>query len=239
MRFFLKFPFRLALFWCFATLLPGSLALSAKEPKSGKPDGKPLLRIVCVTSLEDGQEIVIASRDEDENWHEHGTTKLRSSFISEWLPARGGDLHIAIRMDGGLRSICRFTYPSTTRRALAILLPDSSTRTYRADVIDPAELKFTKGLTLLVNYSPRPGAVALGNFRTKLKPGERKIVKARPEANGMYRMMAAYANGEKELVPCYDRYVSSNLETRDIVFLLPDSTLGLKVFSLSEFGPFE
>lgn len=224
---------------CLAALFLGAFALSAAEPKSGEPDGKPLLRIVCVTSLEDNQEIVIASRDDKENWHEHGEATLRSSFISDWLPARGGELHLALRGGAGLRSICRFTYPSAARRAIAVLLPDPAKRTYSADVIDPVQMKFTKGLTLLVNYSPLPGAVVLGGFKTKIKPGERMLVRPRPEENGMYRMMAAYTNAEKELVPCFDRYVSSNRETRDIVFLLPDPTLGLKVFSLSEFGPFE
>ena len=65
------------------------------------------------------------------------------------------------------------------------------------------------------------------------------IVKPEPEANDMYRMMAAYANDRKEFVPCFDRYVASNPESRDIIFLLPNQTTGLKFFSLSEFGPFD
>ena len=55
----------------------------------------------------------------------------------------------------------------------------------------------------------------------------------------MYRMLAAYSGENKELIPCYDRYIPINKDARDILFLLPDPTLGLKVFSLSEFGPFD
>ena len=177
-----------------SAILLGSLTLAvaqADQAPPGKKESKPQLRIICVASLSEDQETILASRDDEGNWQEHGAFELRSSFI-----------------------------------------------TYSADVIDPGKLNFIKGSTLVVNYSALPGAVVLGAARTSIKSGERLILKPKPDANGMYRMMAAYSDSNKELVPCYDRYVSSNEEARDIILLLPDPTLGLKVFSLSEFGPF-
>ncbi len=52
----------------------------------------------------------------------------------------------------------------------------------------------------------------------------------------MYRMLAGYKDAEEEWVVCYDRYVSSNPESREFLFLLPDEILGLRVLSLPEFG---
>lgn len=225
-----------------ALILLGSLSFAASETNptpSDHKETKPQLRFVCVSSQTEDQEVVLASRDENGGWQEHGAIKLRSSLISEWLPARAGELHLALRSGGELQSICRFTYPEGARRALVVLLNDPLKKTYTADVIDPGKLKFIKGATLLVNYSALPGAVVLGSFKTRINPGERMIIKPEPDTNGMYRMMVAYADETKELVPCYDRYVSSNNEARDILLLLPDATLGLKVFSLSEFGPFD
>lgn len=226
-----------ALFLAFLSPAIGQDSVADANPK--EQARKPQLRFVCVSSLSEDQEVILASQDEKGAWQEYGSLKLRSSLITEWLPAHTGELHLALRVTDGLKSIGRFTYPEGAQRALAVLLPDPVKKTYRADVIDPAKLKFIKGSALLINYSPLPGAVILGSLKTRVKPGERLIVKPEPEANGMYRMMVAYAEEKEKLVPCYDRYVSSNQDARDIIFLLPDPTLGLKVFSLSEFGPFE
>lgn len=217
-----------------------TFAVAQTDPApSAKKESKPQLRVICVSSLSEDQETILASRDEEGNWQELGSFKLRSSFISGWMPANPGELHLALRGAGGLKSICRFTYPDGATRALVVLLPNPVKKGYSADVINPGKLKFTKGSTLMVNYSSIHGAVVLGSVKTRIKPGERLIVKPKPDANGMYRMMAAYSDTKNELVPCYDRYVSSNQEARDIILLLPDPAAGLKVFSLSEFGPFE
>lgn len=225
----------------FAVLLFGLLVPTmGQEPDANpkKQEAKPQLRFICVSSLSEDQEVILASRDEKNTWQEYGTIKLRSSLITDWLPAHTGELHIALRAGGELQSICRFIYPAGSKRALAVLLPGPLKKTYRADVIDPAKLRFVKGSALLVNYSPLNGLVMLGATKTQIKPGERRIIKPSPDANGMYRMLVGYSDAEKTLVPCYDRYVGSNNDARDIIFLLPDPTLGLKVFSLSEFGPF-
>lgn len=229
----------------FMTLPPclvGLIAVVMVQLVHGESDQKekePQLRFICVSSLNEGQEIVVASRDEEGSWQEYANFKARPSFITGWLPADTGELHLAVRDSGDLLSIGRFTYPSATKRALAVLISDPSKMTYNVDVFDPGKLKFIKGSTLLINYSSLPGAIVLGEFKGRVKPGERMTIKPKPEANGMYRMMAAYYDTRKELIPCYDRYVSTNKEARDIIFLLPDPTLGLKVFSLSEFGPFD
>jgi hypothetical protein len=52
----------------------------------------------------------------------------------------------------------------------------------------------------------------------------------------MYRMLVAYEDEKRQPVPCYDRYVQGNPDSRDLLFLLPDPTLGIKVFSLPIFG---
>ena len=55
----------------------------------------------------------------------------------------------------------------------------------------------------------------------------------------MFRMLAAYETAEKKTVVCYDRYVPFNEHSRDILFLFSDKKLGIRVFSLAEFGPYE
>jgi hypothetical protein len=55
----------------------------------------------------------------------------------------------------------------------------------------------------------------------------------------MYRMLVAYPDADKKPVPCYDRYIPGNPDSRDLLFLFPDPTLGLKVFSLPMFGELE
>ena len=195
--------------------------------------------MICVSSLEENQELVLASKDEEGNWREYGSVKLRSTFISDWLPAATGPLHLATRGAEGLVSKCTFKYPEGTRRAILVLLPDVAKQRYQGDVIDPTKLDFAKGSTLLVNYSSTPGIAALGTNRGNAKPGERVVMKPKPGADGMYRMLVAYQDPKGALVPCYDRYIPHNVDSRDFLLLFPDPVAGLKVFSLSEFGPFE
>jgi hypothetical protein len=214
-------------------------ALSPAHAQSKTKETGPLLRVICTTALIPSQEVVIASRAEDGTWQEYGSLKLRSSSISEWLPARTGSLHLALRGAGELVSICPFTYPEGEQRALLILLPDTAKKVYRGDVINPGKLKFSKGNTLLVNYSPLVGTVMLGSRRASIKPGERLVMQPGPDPNGMFRMLVAYTNDSKQLVPCYDRYVGKNADSRDILLLFPDPVLGIRTYSLPEFGPFE
>src|SRR6478672_3250214 len=223
-----NFPARLL-----GVLLVGILPIVHAQPES--KESTPQLRIICVSSLVENQDVVLASRDDKGAWQEHANVKLRSSFISDWLPAHTGELHLALRGEGELQSICKFVYPDDAKRVMLVLLPDPVKKTYMGDVINPAKLKFAKGSTLLVNYSPMNASIMLGSVKTSVKPGERVIVKPVPDKNGMFRMLVAYTNENKQLVPCYDRYISNNEESRDLLLLLPDPTLGLRVYSLPEF----
>jgi hypothetical protein len=226
-----------------ACLLPGVLAIAMPSPARGqaaeKKDSAPQLRIICVASLSEDQEVILASRDEKGVWQEYRTLKLRSPFITDWIPAKTGELHLALRGSKELVSICRFTYPNDAQRALLVLLADSAKQGYLSDVINPAKMKFAKGSTLLVNYSATSGTVMLGSRRASFKPGEHLIVKPEPEANGMFRMLVAYTGKANELVPCHDRYVPYSDKSRDLLLLFPDPVLRLRTFSLPEFGPFD
>lgn len=217
----------------------GLLSIQSSPAVEDGKKGDPMLRIICVSSLSEDQKVVLASKNDKDEWTRHGELQLRSSLISDWLPGRDGELHLALNGPEGLKSICRFTFPPGARRAMVVLLPDQAKGTYQADVVDPGKLGFVKGSALLVNFSQLDGAVALGSYRTAIKPGQRMIAKPAADPNGMYRMLVVHTDAGGKKIPCYDRYVSSNPDARDIIFLLPDPTMGLRVFSLSEFGPFD
>lgn len=233
-------PFRLflklaALF--LSMLLPALGQEPGANPKAR--EGETQLRFVCVSSLGEQQEVVLASKDDQGQWMERGTVELRSSFITAWMPAAVGKLHLALREGDTLKSICEFNYPASARRALVILIADPQKNIYKADVVDPAILKFEKGSLLIVNFSSQPGVVLLGSEKVSVNPGKRVVAKPALEANGMYRMLLAYLDPERNVVPCYDRYTSGNPDSRKVLFLFPDPTLGLRVFSLPIFGDFE
>ena len=222
----------------FFALVMTTCAAPAETPEKSK--GGPMLRIVCVSSLAEKQDLVVASRNEAGEWKEFEPVTVRSSFVTDWLPCAEGPLYLAERgSDGQLAPKCSFTYPASARRAILVLLPDVKNGQYLGDIIDPAKLVFAKGSTLVVNYSDLPGVVLLGSRKAEVKQGGRAVVTPEAGADGMYRMLAAYQNKQGELVPCHDRYVSANQETRDLLLLFPDPTLGLRVYSLSEFGPFD
>lgn len=232
------FLFQATVLGCLALLT--NFLSAQQDAEAGEKKSVPLIRIICVASLAQEHEVIIASRDEEENWIEHSTVKLRSSSFSEWLPVTEGQLHIATRNGEEIRSICQITYPEDTKRAILVLLPDSVKRTYRGDLLDPAAMQFTKGSTLLINYSQLVGTVKLSAKLDQVKPGERKVMTPIPSPNGMFRMLIAYLNKDsQELIPCYDRYIGHNQAARTYLFLFPNATGGLHVFSLPEFGPFD
>lgn len=236
----LKIPVRsflLGLFCALALFVPKSHA-EPETPPEPKKTG-PLLRILCVAGLVEDEELSLASQDEKGNRHEFSKVKLRSSFISDWLPAATGSLDLFKQEGDAMVSKCHFNFPEGATRVILVLLPNKQKQTYQADVIDPSKLRFAKGSSLLINYSPLPGSVMLGSQRVTVKSGERIVSKPVAEANGMFRMLVAYADQENKVVPCYDRYLPYNPESRDFLLLFPDPTAGLRVYSLSEFGPYE
>jgi hypothetical protein len=198
-----------------------------------------MMRFLCVSSLTEDDMVILASKNEEGEWLEHGEIALRSSFITPWTKAVTGNMHITRREGEGLVSIGSFKLPENTRRSIVVLLPDPAKKRYKADLIDPTKFGFEKGMALVTNYSKVPALVMLGSRRVEVVPGGRVAARAVAGEDGMYRMVVGYQNEKKELVPCYDRYLAANPEARDILILFPDATTGLRVYSLSEFGPFE
>ena len=223
-----------------AALIPTAPAQQEQQAQgNNKEANKPRVRLICVATHSENQKVVLATKSEEGEWRELAETELKSPHISGWIPARPGRLLLAVREAEGLVEIGSFNYPAASKRAVVVVFPHTDKGKYRTEVFDPAKLGFVKGTTLAINYSGLQGAIVLGSQKATVKPGDSKVVKARPDANGMFRMLVAYANEKKETVVCYDRYIPVNEDSRYILFLLPDPTLGLRVFSLSEFGPFE
>lgn len=221
----------------FGLSLPALGQQPAADPK--EKEVKNRVRFICVSSLENEQQVVLASRNEKGEWQEFGAVKLRSSFVTDWLPAGAGELHLALREAEGLKSVCKFNYPASARRALVVLIADPQKKIYRADVIDPQKMEFGKGSVLIVNFSSQAGMVVLGSQKVSVGSGQRVVAKPGLESNGMYRMLVAYIDSEKKPVPCYDRYIPGNPDSRDMMFLFPDPTVGFKVFSIPMFGELE
>lgn len=228
----------LSMLWlvAIALFLPPAAFGQAVDTAVDAEKNKPKLRFVCISCLAEDQKVVLASHDEKGGWKELGEFSIRSSFITAWVPAMAGELHLALREEGTLKSICHFSYPAGTRRGMAILTADLKNQGYRANVIDPEKLAFAKGSVLLVNFSPQSGVVLLGSNKVAIQAGQQLVAKPALEDNGMYRMMVAYIGADKKPVPCYDRYTQGNPDSRDILFLLPDHMLGLRALSFPIFG---
>ncbi len=221
------------------TLLPAAFGQEL-ETAADSEKSKPKLRFICVSSLVEDQKVVLASRDEKGGWKELGELSIRPSFITDWVPVVAGELHLALREEGTLKSICHFSYPTGTRRGMAILAADPRNQEYRANVFDPEKIAFAKGSVLVVNLSPQTsGIVLLGSNKVTIQSGQQVVAKPALENNGMYRMMVAHLGADKKPVPCYDRYTSGNPDSRDILFLVPDPALGLRALSLPIFGELE
>lgn len=208
--------------------------------KSGsKSDGKkskPQLRFICATSLAEDQEVVLASSDEKGALVELGTVALRPSLVSDWLPAKVGDLHLALREEKSLKSIGQFQYPADTVRSLVVLIANVEKNTYDAVVVDPEKTGFIKGSVLIFNFSPHAGLVSLGAKEEKVAVGQQALAKPTLDENGMYRVTVSYLDADAKSVSCHDRFVSGNPNSRNMLFLLPDKTPGLRVISLPIFG---
>ena len=136
-------------------------------------------------------------------------------------------------------SLGSFKSGKKLHRAILVLMPDTTKKTYRINVINPEQLKFQKGKALILNYSKIIAVVKLGGKQKVVKPGQMRVVNIVANKDNMYRLLVSYVNKDKKVVACYDRFVSSNPKTRKFLLLFPDTHAGLRVFSLSEFGPFE
>lgn len=208
----------------------------AKSPDAGGNKNQAHLRLICVSSVAENQEVILASRNAKGKWKELATTVLRSSLITDWLPAQAGELHLAVREDGSLKSICQFTQPAASSRALAVLIADPEQNAYEAQLVDPKKTKFIEGSVLVCNFSTHPGLVFLGPTEEKVEAGQQRAVKPTLGDNGTYRMMVSYIDADGKSVETYDRQATGDPKSRGMLFLLPDKTLGLRVLELPFFG---
>ena len=212
----------------FGMLLP----VSAKD--EGAKEGV-RLRFICIASLAENQEVVLASTDDEGKWHEHGTICLRASSISEWMPAKVGELHLAVKEDEALKSICHFTCPAAAAGVLIVLRPNEGKVAYEAHVVEPEKAGFVKASTLIVNFSHHAALVKLGPDEHKLNAGQELVAKPVLDESGMYRLTASRLDAEEKPVLCYDRSVSGNPDSREMVFLLSHKSRGIRLVSLPLF----
>jgi hypothetical protein len=196
----------------------------------------PMLRLICATGLSEEHKVVLAAKSEDGGWKELAAVELRSSMVSDWLPAQAGELHLAVKEEDALKSIGRFAYPAGARRALVTLTADNEEGTYTIHAIDPEKESFAKGNTLILNISEHVGTVSLGSDGLTVEAGQHIVAKPAPDGNGGYRLTVSYPDPGGEDIRCYDRQTVINANTRDILFLLPDETVGLRVLSIPLFG---
>ncbi len=222
----------------FLVLIGSAMALFGTQ-FAHADESKPMLRIICASGLSEEHKIVIASKPEDGKWKAIAKAELRSAMVSEWLPAQAGELHLAEKKDGKMKSIGHFTYPVGARRALVTLTANKENGTYTIHTFDPAKESYVKGTSLILNLSPQAATVNLGTDKLALDAGKHLAAKPATDENGGYRLMVSYlgADGTEQL--CYDRQAITNPNARNILFLLPDETVGLQVLSISEFGPFD
>jgi hypothetical protein len=223
----------------FFALPTGSRAQT--EPTPAKKEEGARVRIVCVQSLSGNksEEVTLAKQTEDGSWIEFGDLELRSPFITDWVRVSAGLNHVVRKEGGELSSLGSFNVTANMKSAVLIMIPNVQKNNYRLQVIDPAKLEFRKGKALVVNYSTLSAMVNMGKETKTLAPGQQLIETMAADKEGMHRMLIAHLDKDKKIVPCYDRYVSSNPNTRKFILLFPDPDTGLRAMTLTEFGPFE
>lgn len=223
-----------------ATLFLTESGRAEPPATSEKKQEGTMVRIVCVQSLNGGDEaITLAQKKEDGKWTESGDLTLSSTFITDWMRVPVGLNHIVRKNGAELTSIGSFTISPAMKGAILILLPDVEKNVYRVQTIDPAKLEFRKGKALTVNYSKIPALVNMGKKTSTLAPGQQLVETITADGDGMHPMMIGHLDKDKKTVLCYDRRVSSNPNTRTFILLFPDPDTGLRAMTLSEFGPFE
>lgn len=221
-------------------VLPAS-SQAQTEPVPEKKEEGARVRIVCVQSLsgDKTEKVTLAKKTEDGKWIEFGDLELHSPFITDWVRVSAGLNHVIRKEGAEFVSLGSFNVTANMKSAVLIMIPDIQKKNYRLQVIDPAKLEFRKGKTLVVNYSNLPAMVNMGKETKTLAPGQQSIETMTAEKDGMHRMLIAHLDKDKKIVPCYDRYVSSNPNTRKFILLFPDPDTGLRAMTLTEFGPFE
>lgn len=209
----------------------------AKSPTQGKV--KHQIRIICASSMNENQEVILATTKDGKNFHTLAKLTLKASAITEWLPVTTGELHLAVNDGTALKSICSFTHPEASTKGLVFLVADTEAKDYTAYFVDPKEANFVKGNFLVFNFSNKPASVFLGSNEEKIAAEQHLVVKPTREGNGMFRLQVTRLNKEDKIEVCYDRYIASNQDSREMLFLLPDKVSGLNVSSISLFADLE
>jgi hypothetical protein len=198
------------------------------------------IKLICVRTLTGNEEeAILASKTEKGNWIEHGNFTLRSPFITSWLTVRGGMTHLIRKEGNEMKSIGSFAIPPQSERSIVILVPDTEKNLYRAQVIDPGKLGFKMGKALILNYGEVTAMVKIGNQALTVSPGKQTVTDIHANQDGMYGLVVGYQDANKKIVPCYDKFLSSNPRTRKFILLFPGRNSGLRAMTFSEFGPFE
>jgi hypothetical protein len=223
-----------------AFLAPGSSSAQTEPAADEKKKGT-MVRIFCVESLSKAEEdeVILATKTEDEKWTEHGKVTLRSPFITSWVRVPRGTTFLVKKEGDKYKSFGSFLLPEQSDRSIVILFPDKSKNTYRTQVLDPGNLGFQKGKALIVNYGKVPAMVIMGKTKLTVNPGQQVVEKIDAGPDGMFPMLVGYLDKDQKIVACYDKQVSANPKTRRFILLFPDQVTGLRAMSLSEFGPFE
>lgn len=221
-------PFRFA--FVLLALLVSSVCLQAASKDKTK------LRVICVSALPADQGLVLASRDEKGKWKELGKVDLRPSTVTDWLAASTGELHLATGQGSDLKSVCEFRFPAGASRALVALIANPDSSTYTAHVFEPAKAGFEKGTVMVVNASGQAAQVSLGSNEKTLDAGKDEVIRPAGSGDGTYRVQVSHVDKDGKKVLCHDRHVSASSDSREMLFLLPDKTLVLKVVSLPIFG---
>lgn len=232
-------------------------------------DNTVMLRIVCLRAPADGHELTLAWRDEDGEGHVLGTVSLRSEFISEWMTVRAGEVHLMRANAEDLTSVGLIDVPANARRVVALLFWEQHEQTpeeafhneavkgenaadgqdvegqahedgaYLAEVVNPAEKNAVPGKVVTVNLGPDPLVVVLGGDKHTVEPGDVLAETPVPSEGNMYQRQVFRQDPEGHLEALYDRYVATRGDAREWMGIVPHSTLGIEILSITEFGPFE
>ena len=217
-----------------------SPAYGQETSRPKKKESKPLLRILCVRTLAGDEKVILASKTDEGKWREHKEITLRSPFITDWLEISQGLFHLTKRQNKQLVSLGSFSIPPKMKRAILVLRPHHKQNSYVINLVDPTKLNFGRGKALVMNFSEIPAVVRTGGKKLKLvQPGKNDVLSIAASDDQMYRMLVGYKNKSNGVTACYDRYVSANPKARKFIMVFPDPDTQLRVFSLSEFGPFE
>lgn len=216
-----------------------SWAQAASVPEKMKGPVARILSVQTFSKAEEDEKLILATKTADDKWVEYGSVSLRSPFITSWFRVARGTTHLVKKQGDNYQSFGTFIIPEQSERFIVILIPDLSKNLYRTHVLDPQNLEFRKGKALFVNYAKIPAIVVMGKSKLSVKPGQQVVEPIVTDADGMYPLAIGYMNESQKFVPCYDKRVSSNRETRKFILLFPDQDIGLRAISLSEFGPFE